>query len=376
MAVKIRDLKGDGAAWLVVHRKGKRTTQRVGDWGRAERIAAEIEAKHARMDAGLPEPMPLAGVLEAHLSGYVSRLKHSTRILQSGQIHNHLIPELGHLDASALTEAEVAGFVDRKLATLSPSFVRGCVNVLRKAMRRLHRARPGIPELQIDLRELFAHIDSTHATEIRQVDSWTHDESVELLAIVRKHEPRYFPMVLTLLHTGMRRGEMLGLQWQDIDFKRSRILIRRARVNCRTVPPKHRKATDTPRSVTITRPMADALQALATFRYHSSGGWVFPSSKGTAIEETTFTRAWGRIKIKLAAKGIRALKIKSLRHTFATLSGEAGRSVKWISEQLGHKDASVTLNVYSHAFAATEADLSYLPGSGAVEREIQRSEHG
>jgi integrase len=236
-------------------------------------------------------------------------------------------------------------------------------------MRRLHRANPAIPELEIDLRELFAHIDRTHATEIRAIDSWTHAEAEELLAIVRRCEPRYHAMVLTLLHTGIRRGEVLGLQWPDIDFKRRRILIRRARVNSRTVLPKHRKSTDAPRAVVMTPAVAEVLRALATFRYRSSGGWVFASRNGTAIEETTLNRAWQRIKIKLAAAGIRALTLHSLRHTFATLSLEAGRSVKWVAEQLGHRDASVTLNVYAHAMPTEETDLDFLPGSGAREVE-------
>ncbi len=55
----------------------------------------------------------------------------------------------------------------------------------------------------------------------------------------------------------------------------------------------------------------------------------------------------------------------SLRHTFATLSLEAGRSVKWVSQQLGHRDASLTLNTYAHALPDEEYDLSYLPEVGA-----------
>ena len=56
----------------------------------------------------------------------------------------------------------------------------------------------------------------------------------------------------------------------------------------------------------------------------------------------------------------------SLRHTFATLSLEAGRSVKWVSQQLGHRSASLTSDTYSHALPDEEADLSYLPIAGDV----------
>ena len=76
-------------------------------------------------------------------------------------------------------------------------------------------------------------------------------------------------------------------------------------------------------------------------------------------------RAWTRICEHLAEKNIRTLTMHSLRHTFATLSLEAGRSVKWVSQQLGHRDASLTLNTYAHALPDEETDLSYLPNPGA-----------
>ena len=142
--------------------------------------------------------------------------------------------------------------------------------------------------------------------------------------------------------------------------------IRRARVNSKTVLPKPRKRGDPPRSVRITPPMADALMGLRSFRYKRSGGWVFASRNGIPIEETTVTRAWGRAMLELAKHDVRPLTLHSLRHTFATLSLESGKSAEWVSAQLGHRDAAMTLNVYAHALPDEEDDLSFLPGSGDV----------
>jgi integrase len=365
MGVKVRDLKGDGNAWIIVYRKGKRKQRKIGDWDQAHALAKEIEAEDARSRAGLPDPLPLKIVLEDHQRMYVSNLKHSTQVLQSGQIKNHLIPEFGHLDARDIQEANVVAFIEAKLQRYSPSFVRGCVNVLRKALRRLRRSHPDIPELTLDTAEIFERAETSRAEEIRSIDSWTFEEAEKLLRLVRKDEPRYYPLILTLLHTGCRRGEALGMKWSDVDFKRRRIAIRRARVNSRTVLPKHRKKRDAPRFVAITPAMEDALTGLRTFRYKRSGGWVFASRNGTPLEETTAYRAWTRIRTLLASYGVRPLTMHSLRHTFATLSLESGKSVKWVSQQLGHRDAALTLNVYAHALPDEERDLSYLPGSGA-----------
>ena len=95
---------------------------------------------------------------------------------------------------------------------------------------------------------------------------------------------------------------------------------------------------------------------------------MFASRNGTAIEGTTVFRAWSRIRENLAERNIRTLTMHSLRHTFATLSLEAGRSVKWVSQQLGHRSASLTFDTYSHALPDEEADLSYLPIAGDVTR--------
>jgi integrase len=93
------------------------------------------------------------------------------------------------------------------------------------------------------------------------------------------------------------------------------------------------------------------------------------------VEGTTAYRAWVRIGERLAEKNIRALTMHSLRHTFATLSLESGKSVKWVSQQLGHRSATLTLDTYAHALPDEEADLSYLPnlGPGANRRSAGAS---
>jgi len=361
MSVKVRDLKGDGEAWVIIYAGNKRTQRKVGDWDKARRIAKEIQAQQLRQRSGLPDRLPLDRVLEHYRDGYVKTLKHSTRLLQRGQINNHLKPELGALDARDLAEHHVTAFIEKKLETLSPSFVRGCVNVLNKTLRRLRRRYPDIPRLELEIAEVFERAEDSRTHEIRSIDSWTHEEASELLDVVHAKEPRWYPLILTLLHTGCRRGEVLGMQWPDVDFRRKRIAIRRARVNSRTVLPKHRRRRDKPRTVVITPAMEDALRGLQTFRYRRSGGWVFATPKGAAVGGSTVYQAWCRIRERLAERNIRTLTMHSLRHTFATLSLEAGRSVNWVSQQLGHRSASLTFDTYAHALPDDETDLSYLP---------------
>ena len=76
------------------------------------------------------------------------------------------------------------------------------------------------------------------ASEVTAVDSWSQEEIETLLAIAREHEPRFYSALTTLFYTGLRRGELLGLKWVDIDFERSRIHVRRAYVRRQITTPK------------------------------------------------------------------------------------------------------------------------------------------
>ncbi len=366
MSVRVCDFKGDGNAWIIIHNKGKRRRRKIGDWEKARRIAREIEAEELRTRAGLPEPLPLRAVLAEYRDGYVKTLKHSTQLLQRGQINNHLVPALGDIDARDLREVHIEEFLYAKLQTLSPAFVRGSINILNKALRRLRRDHPDLRRLELDTAEIFERAEDSGASEIRAIDSWTHDEAAAILRLVHANEPRWYLLILSLLHTGCRRGEVLGWKWPDTDFDRMQITIRRARVHGRTVLPKMRKKRDKPRTVAITPAMEAELRGLQTFRHRGSRSWIFQTRTGRPVDGTTVHRVWDRIRRQMTAEGIPRYTLHSLRHTFATLSLESGKSIMWVSQQLGHKSAKLTFDTYGHVLPSVGEDLSYLPIPGGA----------
>jgi integrase len=73
--------------------------------------------------------------------------------------------------------------------------------------------------------------------------------------------------------------------------------------------------------------------------------WVFPSREGTAVEERNIRHVFARI---LAKAELRTIRIDDLRHTTATLLLQTGAPITYVSQQLGHRDASITLRVYAH----------------------------
>ncbi len=163
-----------------------------------------------------------------------------------------------------------------------------------------------------------------------------------------------------MLHTGMRRGEMIALRWEDIDFDRSKITIRRAKVRGKVTVPKNGRAREVP----LSPELADVLHNLAETRHRREGfadpGWVFLSTQGRQLMERNFNRSFTRLTTAGAKEKVRPLNLHCCRHTFATLALESGRSIKWVAEILGHSDPTLTLRTYAHAMHKDGDDLSFL----------------
>jgi hypothetical protein len=93
--------------------------------------------------------------------------------------------------------------------------------------------------------------------------------------------------------------------------------------------------------------------------------WVFCSDVGNALEERNFSREWYRLRRRAEKEGIRPLKLHTTRHTWATFALQAGKSLRWVAEQLGHSDPGFTLRVYAHATRENESDLSFADFGGS-----------
>jgi integrase len=201
------------------------------------------------------------------------------------------------------------------------------------------------------------------STEVKQVDAWTREEVQTLLRVAREHQPRFAPFLLFLLSTGARRGEALGLQWADVDFERGRVQIRRAITAGEVTTPKNGRG----RLVSMPPPLAEELLDLLALRHRELiergwrevPAWVFCSETGGAPDERNCERVWYRVRRRAQKLGVRPLKLHTARHTYASLALAAGKSVKWVADQLGHSSPMLTLKTYAHAMSEEEVDLSF-----------------
>ncbi len=131
------------------------------------------------------------------------------------------------------------------------------------------------------------------------------------------------PIVQIAIHSGMRRGEIVNLQWKDIDFKERRIILEKTKNNERRVIP-----------------MNDTLyQVLKSLPVHLHSESVFPDINGNMVT-VTFERACKRA-------GIKDFRFHDLRHTFASYLTMGGGNIRTVQTLLGHKDLRMTMR-YSH----------------------------
>ncbi|MEE9298696.1 MAG: site-specific integrase [Acidimicrobiia bacterium] len=182
----------------------------------------------------------------------------------------------------------------------------------------------------------------------------------------RRHEVRTFLESVTgdeleglwvlAATTGMRRSELLGLRWSDVDLERGRLSVVQTVVPVRgkpeVGPPK------TKRSARLVHLDATATEALIGRRrrlpvHLPEDAFVFARSDGSALRHGTVTNRFQRLRERA---GLRHIRLHDLRHTWATLALEAGINPKVVSEQLGHVNVSITLDTYSHVIPVLQAD--------------------
>lgn len=190
-------------------------------------------------------------------------------------------------------------------------------------------------------------------------------EQIKQLLIVLKSEPIYYsaPIILCI-DTGMRREELNGLKWQDIDFENICITVNRVRlaVNGKIII-ETPKTVSSHRTIKITQVALDALlelkknqesqkQLLKNMWYNSD--YVFVNSEGMPFYPDTLSKIFKKI---LQKYNLPPLTLHQLRHTNASLLIQSKQDIKNVSARLGHSSISTTLDIYTHAVENAQNDI-------------------
>lgn len=188
---------------------------------------------------------------------------------------------------------------------------------------------------------------------VKQVQALDVEQARDLLTVLRRH--RLHALFATTLVLGLRRGEALGLSWEDVDQQHNLIRIRqslqRLDGSLKLVETKTKSSTATvavpPSLMAIlnkhrAEQQAHRLALGAAWRGH---GLVFTSTTGTPLEPRNVSREWDRVRRQA---GLPDLRLHDLRHSCATILVALGIHPRVVMEMLRHSQIGITMNTYSH----------------------------
>jgi len=182
-----------------------------------------------------------------------------------------------------------------------------------------------------------------------KVEPLTESEANRLLEQYKIHlNGFYYPHMLCALRTGMRIGEIIALKWEDIDFEKRQIVVKRSCRNGRITGTKNNKR----RHVDMTPHLAETLNAFRTEQKKralkkgwSFPEWVFASRHGKMLTDIAFRNALVRC---LEDAKLKRIRVHDLRHSYATIRLLKGHNVGDVSYQLGHSIIQITYDAYGH----------------------------
>lgn len=259
-------------------------------------------------------------------------------------IRIYVAEKVGEYDLSELTPIILQTFITDMLTNgrgrwgeegLAPNTVNSIVSVLKNSLKTAY-------VLGCTDRQLGDKIKRPKLRE-RKIECFTVKEQRKIEnAVLTSRKPKYFG-VLLCLYTGLRLGEVVALNWKDIDLKRGILSVNKT---CYDTP--DGLVFDDPKTVHSRRiiPLPRQIMPILREKRKTSKSDFVVSDKGKPVSVRSFQRSF---ELLLKRHRIKHRGFHALRHTFATRALESGMDVKTLSEILGHKNPSITLSRYAHS---------------------------
>jgi integrase len=351
MGVKIKEWKG--AWWVFINHQGARKSKRIGtgDTGKkaAKQVAQQIQARLALGQSAFDRQQ--AGVaIDAYAKTFLQRIeqtrKHSTHADYKKILDHDIFPAFRGQDLQRITRDKVKALAVTCLQRgLSPKTVQNIIRCLSSLLS--HAVEDNLLTVNPALKpgKFLPKISKR-----RSLDPLTRQELAQFLAHTKTIAPALYPFFLCAARTGLRQGELVALQWDDVNFTGRFLEVRRNFTHGRLTTPKSGES----RRVDLSRELAATLEALQLDRQlHAvteSGSndvspWVFCDGQGRPLHQNAVRLRFFQL---LKGAGVRRVRFHDLRHTFASLLLQQGESPVYVKDQMGHSSIQVTVDSYGH----------------------------
>jgi integrase len=274
----------------------------------------------------------------------------------------HIVPALGHLPLQRLTPAQLTAFYRSLLdhgrrngGSLAPKTVRNIHGELHTALK--DAMRWGYVARNV---AASADVPKGMAPEMHV---WSPEQLRAFLDHARRD--RLYAAWLLFATTGMRRGEVAGLRWPDVDLEAGRVSPRRPRVVVN-----YEVVVSEPKTAKGRRSMALDPATVAALRQHRArqaedrlavgplwhdSGLVFTWPDGRPLHPERFSKWFEQLA---RAAGLPRIRLHDVRHSYATAALSAGIPAKVVSERLGHANIAITMDTYSHVLPGLDAQAA------------------
>jgi integrase len=380
-------IRNRGASWAIVYdlprdpSTGKRRKKWQGGFRTrrdAQRALADVLASLDRGTFVEPTKLTVGEYLVGTWLPAVShRLRPSTLVGYQIVVEKQLVPRIGPLAMQRITPADLnrmyAELIERGRRAdggpLSPRYVRMCHTILRKALADAVR-------WGLIARNVADSADPPSAGEARRQAErkrrvWSRDQLQQFLRHVQGE--RLYPAYLLAATTGMRRGEILGLRWCDVDLESGRLSVTQT-----VIAPRYQVQISSPKTEKGKRAVALDTKTVEALRVHrecqrdersrlaielDETALAFAHLDGSPIVPHLFTLAFQR---SARAAGVPVIRFHDLRHTYATLALQLGVHPKVVSERLGHASIAITLDTYSHVIPTMQESAAALVAAAVL----------
>jgi integrase len=352
------DGRWEGALFLTA---SAGTRKRLRIYGKSrEEVHRKLTDEQAKANRGIPIP-ERGWRLDAYLDYWLEEVirpirRPATYALYEMVVRRYLKPGLGKYQLARLSVLTVQTFLNRRLeAGDSVRLVQVMRTVLSSALTRAMRE-------ELVTRNV-AQLVTLPTWTRGEVHTWSAEEARRFMTAARGH--RLYSAFLMLLVYGLRRGEVLGLRWGDVDFEASTIRIRQQvqRVG-RQLLVGPTKTQNSKRDLPMLELVGSALTELYDAQ-EARGELVFTTSTGRPIEPRNFVRTFDTL---CAAAGVRRIRVHDLRRTVATLLSKLGVPARDAQLILGHSRVSLTQEIYTDVDRESRARALHRMESLLIER--------
>ncbi|NQT73585.1 MAG: site-specific integrase [Chloroflexi bacterium] len=329
---------------------GKRRRKTVTVQGGKSDAQRKLRELLSAVDNGIPITLAkqtLAEYLQDWLQRKESKVSPKTILDYEGIIRRYLTPRLGHIPIGKLTPHHVEELHSYMAGEgLSARSVQYAHRVLSQALK--HAVR-----MEMLGRNVCDVVDvpSIRRKEMRVMDT----DEVQTFLNVTQESPLW-PVFFLAIYTGLRKGELLGLRWRDVDLSKATISVNQTaiRIKGNGVVISEPKTAYSRRMISLpasaTRLLIDLkLKRKSECESHNlewdESSLVLCNSVGEPLSPDTVTHTFSRA---LESAGLPHMRFHDLRHTHATLMLKEGVHPKVVSERLGHASINITLDIYSH----------------------------